>query len=410
MDDIVTQRLARLGFDHDESDDDDVPTYRSAGMCALEDWASVVPAAPGHVEKEPVKRCGPHGSEAFDSMVNGWDIAEIETAMAATHPLPTHDDVVPLTAVGAVDGGGTMMTAVHSQMPTMVLPTLKLDVAIHPHRIDDGTHGEPLVCSLRQFRVTARILDAATDAVVTDSDFAHLRASLVFADDGSPVPAQKGEAPLSGEIEHKRPNLGECTFGLRAAALTFKHGRRAFAVRIDAEGLASGPLTAVSAAIRSVARLPNESRPPPPPQPLLPPVVMSATGACTAPMVEGIATFASRPPAMPTVDHPPGDAVATPAAAAPARLDERHPTTVIVEDFDDAEDMEDVDDDSIYSFASPPPKSTDLMREMHMQSHTIESLLAQQQQMLHEIERERSRLRSTGGMHAHDQPCYAMCA
>ena len=341
-------------------------------------------------------------------MVNGWDIAEMETAMAATHPLPTHDDVVPLTAVGAEmarrdDDCRALPDADDGP------PTLKLDVAIHPHRIDDGTHGEPLV----------RSASVPRDGPHPRRGHGRCGHRLRFcspprvarlADDGSPVPAQKGEAPLSGEIEHKRPNLGECTFGLRAAALTFKHGRRAFAVRIDAEGLASGPLTAVSAAIRSVARLPNESRPPPPPQPLLPPVVVSATGACTAPMVEGIATFASRPPAMPTVDHPPGDAAATPAAAAPARLDERHPTTVIVEDFDDAEDMEDVDEDSIYSFASPPPKSTDLMREMHMQSHTIESLLAQQQQMLHEIERERSRLRSTGGMHAHDQPCYAMCA
>ena len=94
--------------------------------------------------------------------------------------------------------------------------------------------------------------------------------------------------------------------------------------------------------------------------------------------------------------------------------------TVVVEEFDDAEAMEDEDEGSIYagpraesgmaySFASPKSPSADLMREMRMQSHTIESLLAQQQQMLDEIERERSRLRSVG-MQSHDQPCYATCA
>ena len=96
----------------------------------------------------------------------------------------------------------------------------------------------------------------------SDGTHSLLKASLVFADNGELVPGQKGEAPLAGEIDAKRPTEGECHFRIRVAALSYRHGRRPFAIRIDADALpgSGAGCFACSPAIRSVARLPNEAK------------------------------------------------------------------------------------------------------------------------------------------------------
>ena len=96
---------------------------------------------------------------------------------------------------------------------------------------------------------------------------------------------------------------------LRTAALSYKHGRRAFAVRIDVEGLPAGclPIFACTDPVHSVARLPNETKPP---------TQTPAAAAAAAPgaafptltipasaiSVEPASALARRPPAEPTVD------------------------------------------------------------------------------------------------------------
>lgn len=429
--DLVTDVFGRLDVASD-GDGDDAPTYRSVTLNAYDEWAACAGAANLSAATPSGKhaimtRCGPAGTEPFDAMVNSWDISEVEAAMSAARAsFPTDDDIHSMPA--------TTETTNEYLNQAMLLPTLKLDVTLQPHRVEDGSnHGKPqtdhpLVCSLRQFRVTARLLDATTNSVVTDSDFAHLRATLVYADDGLPVPAQNGEAALSGEIDHKRPTNGECTFMLRAAALSFKHGRRPFAIRIDAEGLASGPLTVTTHPIRSVARLPNESKAVPPPQPAAPlEPAQHHLGAAHHPSLHQ----ARRPPAMPTVAPPSRAAPAPPPVAAAAQQpgpllpfaphQMRPPmhNTVVVEDTMDDDEMGGEDDECMLEpseMAAGPYMqypgahgAADLMLEMQAQSHTIETLLQQQQQMLVEIDRERSKLRANG-VAVPDAPCYAMCA
>lgn len=151
-------------------------------------------------------------------------------------------------------------------------PLLSLSVLLvnmSPHRCEvtpDGTQ-EELVCSIRPF--TVRAVAVGTDgAPVVDDKKIVVRASLVYAEDGEPVPTTKGEAPLSGEVDVKQLVNGEATFRLRATALSHHHGRRAFAIRVDAQPSAATPWTTTtnrpclgfSSPFFSRARLPDQSK------------------------------------------------------------------------------------------------------------------------------------------------------
>ena len=151
--------------------------------------------------------------------------------------------------------------------PLLSLSALLVNMS--PHRCEvtpDGTQ-EELVCSIRPF--TVRAVAVGTDgAPVVDDKKIVVRASLVYAEDGEPVPTTKGEAPLSGEVDVKQLVNGEATFRLRATALSHHHGRRAFAIRVDAQRSAATPWTTTtnrpcfgfSSPFFSRARLPDQSK------------------------------------------------------------------------------------------------------------------------------------------------------
>jgi len=141
-------------------------------------------------------------------------------------------------------------------------PAPRLVIALTPHR----TEGEDrLVCSTRQFTMAVTLVDGTTGAPVQGCDGQDCRVSLVYADTGELVPAQRGEPPLAGETVGKRLANGACLFRPKVAALSYHHGRRSFAVRVEADlifpgATASTPVFACSPPIRGVARLPNEPK------------------------------------------------------------------------------------------------------------------------------------------------------
>ena len=166
----------------------------------------------------------------------------------------------------------------------MGAPPPRLIVSLVPHRIEGD---EQLVCSLRQFIVAARLVDSDNGAPLADWD-ASVRARLVYADDGTAVPPSNGEAPLSGELDDKRPVGGFVEFRLRCAAQSYRHGRRKFCVRIEVDALPGSErgCFACSAPIRAVARLPNEAKPV---APASPPVQDSAEPAKAMPPAKRVA-------------------------------------------------------------------------------------------------------------------------
>lgn len=136
----------------------------------------------------------------------------------------------------------------------------RLECILKPHRTE-STDGmtEHLVNSIRPFTCLVSIVDPASDRAISGWRTA-LRATLVYADTHEPVPPQRGELPLSGETCKVLEPTGEaCALRLRIAALSYNHNRRAFAVRIEADELPGGRsrVSAMSAPLRSVARLPN---------------------------------------------------------------------------------------------------------------------------------------------------------
>ena len=218
--------LARLHIASSFDDDDERPIFRSCHVDAHEDWLTpgedLVHKDAGHYQKGqgPAMRCVP-GDEWADC----WDLDDVQTGLL----------------------GDT--------------PTQNLVVTLAPHRVEGR---ESLVCSLRQFTVSIGLVDGATGAPIpswTSRGIESLRASLVYADSGEPVPAQRGEAPLTGEITNStRPHEGTCQFKVRIAATSYHHGRRPFAIRIDTYDASGSHLgsSACSQPIRALARLPNQ--------------------------------------------------------------------------------------------------------------------------------------------------------
>jgi hypothetical protein len=342
----LSDALAELALDPDEE-----PVYRSGACGAYAAWATAASALgtdrhlAGSTCEEPTMRCT-LPDEWDDSAFHGLDAAPSNT----DHFFEGHQH-------GAMYPGA-------AEFLEKPLPQLQVTATLTPHRVEGS---ESLVCSLRQFTLIARIVNAATGAVVPAADASlSLRPSLVFADDGGPVPPSNGEAPLCGEVASKRPTSGESHFVLRATALSYKHARRPFALRIDVDGLPmeSGAAFAVSAPVRVVARLPNEARPP----------HANSTQRCTGvglgPSCDMTGLVAShsarRPPAVPTV-------------AAEESL--------MVEQED--EEMEEEEEAAAGSEGA-------LVHEMREQSDTIQALLSQQRQMLEQVAMERARLHALG--------------
>lgn len=230
--------------------------------------------------------------------------------------------------------------------------THALNVSLTPHRAETTSSGaeELLVCSLRAFTVSVSLVDAATGAPAPDWAPA-LRATLVFADTGLPVPAASGEAPLSGEVGEKQAVGGACAFRLRAQALSFHHSRRRFAVRVEVAGEQSGGggggCYALSPPIRSVARLPNSL------PSSLPKERKGAAAARVSSKQPNAAVPPATPAADPAADPPAAPAVATAAPTAhaappsgrlpPARRPPAPPIVVVADGSeDDEEDDEEV--------------------------------------------------------------------
>ena len=234
----------------------------------------------------PVYRSG--ADEAFASWaLNGGGGAIIDQVTSkdpfAAEPIKMR--CVPMD--GWIDG------LVGEQLP-------KLLVSVTPHRVDGE---ESLVCSLRQFNVKVVLVDV-NGAPIPRFD-AHLTPSLVYADTGEPVPSQKGEAPLAGEITGKQMAAGECLLRLRVSALSYHHNRRAFAIRVDADGLHPGGVAGgfgISLPLKSVARLPDAAKfkstssvaP-------AAAAIMPSTSASTSTTVTPSLPSPVRPPCIPTV-------------------------------------------------------------------------------------------------------------
>jgi len=238
----------------------------------------------------------------------------------------------------------------------------------------------------------------------------NLKATLVFADNGEPVPAQKGEAPLAGETDGKQPVHGECHFRLRVAALSYRHGRRPFSIRVDADALPGGALGcfACSPAIRGVARLPNEAKPPvpsvekphalshaetAPSKPNLPSPAQSTT-AVAPPLPPGC----PRPPPTPTV-HATARSTAPDATTGDATTDD-----VLMMDDDGTlseEEEEDNDEEDAGAYdvgvavaAGGRPGShhiytsgLSLVDELRVQGDMLQRVIAQQRFILGEMSR-----------------------
>ena len=235
----------------------------------------------------PVYRSG--ADEAFASWaLNGGGGSAIIDQVTSKDPFaaePIKMRCVPMD--GWIDG------LVGEQLP-------KLVVSVTPHRLDGE---ESLVCSLRQFNVKVVLVDV-NGAPIPRFD-AHLTPSLVYADTGEPVPSQKGEAPLAGEITGKQMAAGECLLRLRVSALSYHHNRRAFAIRVDADGLHPGGVAGgfgVSLPLKSVARLPDAAKfkstssvaP-------AAAAIMPSTSASTSTTVTPSLPSPVRPPCIPTV-------------------------------------------------------------------------------------------------------------
>lgn len=139
----------------------------------------------------------------------------------------------------------------------------RLEAEFRAHRVeplpDGGT--ELLMCSLRQFVLSVALRGVADQPY--DVPGLRVRVSLVYSTEGHErVEGLNGEAPLTGETEAALTN-GTATLKLRVNALSYHHRQRSrtFQVLVELVGAAAlglPPLLALTAPLRSVARLPNE--------------------------------------------------------------------------------------------------------------------------------------------------------
>lgn len=242
----------------------------------------------------------------------------------------------------------------HPQKNTDSVPALSLAVSVAPHRLDHSTAGavEQLVCCHRPFTVHAKLFDASGEAVGKSQDhLVQFRVTLVYADDGSPVSHTNGEPPLTGELAPKPPLDGEASFRVRTAALSYHHGKRAFAVRVDAEPVytlstlsTASPSFACSTPLLSRARLPDQSAKP--------------FAAATA--TDGPQFHTRRPPALPIVEE--ADLVDLTADTVERRAASNCP----------------------YYHQSPDSPQS-LIHVLNEQSETLRAALAEQRQLLGEF-------------------------
>ena len=208
-----------------------------------------------------------------DAAFDGWGEEHDDEAPAVKRCLADDTWDALMGDEAPAEALGELLGLVASERPA---GGLQMDVAFKAHRDEptaDGT--EPLLVNIRQFSLRAEML--APEGLSTDG--LTLRVALVYdlGDDiaayedldtaAALVPPQTGEAPLSGEFEAV-PVGGAATFRLRCVALSYKHSRRRFRILAQAAAppAAAGLppqvcATAVSAAFRSVARLPNEAKP-----------------------------------------------------------------------------------------------------------------------------------------------------
>ena len=219
--------FTRLQLDEYPGDDEfERPVFRSATMGPSGDelaWEAYDPEGPlGNKQKEQPKTRGLNADAGF-----AWDFQDVADLVTEAPP------------------------------PRLV-------VNLVPHRIE--ADDEWLVHSLRQFTVTIELINGGSGVKIpswASQGIDALRATLVYADTGEAVLPHKGEPPLVGEINPRRPHDGDNHMRLRVAALSYYHARRPFAVRIDADVAPGAPpgLFALSHPVRSVARLPAETKP-----------------------------------------------------------------------------------------------------------------------------------------------------
>ncbi|KAL1525495.1 hypothetical protein AB1Y20_020351 [Prymnesium parvum] len=210
---------------------DDTPVMRGGADGAYEVWNDILKVEEVHHRGESSVRM----DDGWDEGVGGWDAEFMADAL-----------------LGVEGGGWDGIRGVWS---------FQLDV--RAHRVEPLPHGgsEKLVCSLRQFTLFVSVRDA--EGQLADEPDLRLGVSLIYANDSSPVEVCKGEPPMTGETEASAVG-GIATFRLRISALSYHHRRQNF--RLLVQPISAPPhlqhLSAASEPLRSVARLPNESKQP----------------------------------------------------------------------------------------------------------------------------------------------------
>ena len=281
-------------------------------------------------------------------------------------------------------------------------PPPRLVVNLVPHRIE--ADDEWLVHSLRQFTVTIELINGGSGVKIpswASQGIDALRATLVYADTGEAVLPHKGEPPLVGEINPRRPHDGDNHMRLRVAALSYYHARRPFAVRIDADVAPGAPpgLFALSHPVRGVARLPAETKPATKPPSSATPSSAQSPYAVAGPTMAAHAAASRAAPAL----QPP-DRSCHPQMAVVAVLDGDDDD----ESFDTDDDENMLDDDecpphACTSYGNVPypgpafpqqsytyTSGADLADELRVQGDMLERVSAQQKFILDELTRMRS--------------------
>jgi len=334
--------------------DDEQPRYRSVAPAAWAQWAGS--ASPE--DNDPATDAFKYRCMMGEGWDDEWDLADIQSCVTGTD-----------TAMGMVEEAS-------AAIPHASTKSLALSVSVTPHRIEQRSAAgeeERLCCSLRQFSVHAILTDASTGERAAACDAStRLVASLVFHDTGERVPATNGEAPLSGEIEAKQPSGGECTFRLRAAALSYHHGRRAFSIRVDAEPVTGAcfPLfSSCSAPFFSRARLPDQAKP------AAHGTMATITG--TAPPL-----FSSSGESLHNTGERPAPTTTFGAmnhfASGPQDSTPRH-----MMDADAEGSRHELS--NLLARHSHDPQSASLVRVLHEQSETLRAVLAEQREILGEF-------------------------
>jgi len=353
-----------------EYDDDNRPTYRSAPGEAFAQWQAV----PDTEGCSKLRCTGDLDDFSWDA---AGDFNEIQSLMQAQNPT-----ILPPTPA-----------------PTMLPPTPapSIIVSLIPHREESTECSgaiERLVCSLRPFTVTATLVDGTGQAIFDHDADICLVASLVFADTGHPVPATGGEAPCSGETVAKHPRGGVCTFRLRTSALSYRHGRRAFAVRIDMVPTPDStvfvpfvPCSACSPPLYSRARLPDQ------PKPVVQACVQGAPPCVSMSLSTGSSAIqVSSTASQPTPQHlAPGHQEEQPSlqhqTSYPGRRPPAVPTVDEQGDRDDATMEEEEDQLAMCSETAAPCTSAPsaLVSILHEQSEQLQAALEEQRHILSEF-------------------------